>query len=235
QDTADAYVPDVEGRGVFMADAKTGDLLWWAGPSGSGADLQLAGLKSSIPSEVRVIDMDSDGLSDRMYVGDMGGRIFRFDIMNGQATSSLVKGGMIAALGAGELASPTLADNRKFFYAPDAALIVDGETKFINLAIGSGNQDHPLSTSTQDRLFSVRDWNIFNVPTTYPLVTTADVYDATDNLVAEGDNKEAEITEINGSDGWYIDLEDTVTGTNLGEKSLSEASTAQGNIFFTTF
>src|SRR5690606_14371729 len=99
QDSADIYTEDDEGRAVYMVDAKTGALLWWAGPTGSGADLILADLESSIPSEVRLIDMNTDGLADRMYVGDTGGRIFRFDIINGEDADDLVKGGMIAALG----------------------------------------------------------------------------------------------------------------------------------------
>lgn len=242
QDTADIYVDDSEGRAVYIADALTGDLIWWAGPSGSGANLELADLKSSIPAEVRVIDMDSDGFHDRMYASDVGGRIFRFDIINGQPAATLVKGGKIASLGAGDMATPTEIASRKFFYPPDAALIVDGTTRFINLAIGSGNQDHPLGKSTQDRLFSIRDPNVFNVPATYTqadgtVITESDLHDATDNLVAEGtaEQKEVALTQLADSDGWYIDLENVSTGAMEGEKSLSEATTLQGNIFFTTF
>ena len=34
----------------------------------------------SIPAGIRVLDIDQDGYADRMYVGDMGGRVWRFDI-----------------------------------------------------------------------------------------------------------------------------------------------------------
>lgn len=238
QDIADNYVPDEAGRAVFMADAETGELLWWAGPTGSGADLVLEDLENSIPSEVRVIDMNADGFADRMYVGDMGGRVFRFDIINGEDDmEEFVRGAMIAAVGAGELESPTTADNRKFFHPPDPALIVEGDLRFINIAIGSGNQDHPLGKVNQDRLFSIRDWSVDNVPAVYPVVTTADLYDATENLAQDGDEEEREaaIEAITESDGWYIDLVNTSSDANEGEKALAEAVTVQGKILFTTF
>src|SRR5690606_19522538 len=154
-------------RAVYIVDAATGERLWWAGPTGSGANLIIPEMESSIPSDVRVVDMNADGLADRMYVGDMGGRIFRFDIINGadpELNEQLVYGGMIAAVGAGELDDPATADNRKFFHPPDPALIVEGDLRFINIAIGSGNQDHPLGKVNQDRLFSIRDWNVDTVP-----------------------------------------------------------------------
>lgn len=239
QDVADNYVADDEGRAIFIVEALTGKKIWQAGPAGSGADLVIADMKNSIPSEIRVIDMNSDGLHDRMYVGDTGGRVFRFDIINGKAVADLVTGGKIASLGAGDMATPATLDNRKFFYAPDAALIVDGPTRYINLAIGSGNQNHPLGKVTQDRLFSVRDWHVYDIPTYDAdlVVETADLHDATDNLAEQGDasEKEVAIKDLADSDGWFIDLENPSAGTLEGEKSLSEASTIQGAIFYTTF
>lgn len=248
-DELTAYQDDDEGRAIFMVDATNGDLLWWAGPSGSGANLELASLQSSIPAEVRVIDMNSDGFHDRMYVGDMGGRLFRFDIINGNTVGQgLVDGGQIASLGAGDLAGATAEDNRKFFYPPDAALIVDGESSYISLAIGSGNQTEPLQLTTQDRFFVVRDPNVFNVPDAYTesdgtLITVnetapanSDLYNATENLAGQGSDAErsAAISAMDSRDGWYIDLV-SASGVNEGEKVLSEATTIQGTVFFTTF
>jgi len=242
QDGADIYLDDDEGRAIYMVDALTGAIIWRAGPTGSGANLELAAMESSIPAKIRVVDMNADGYSDRMYASDVGGRIFRFDILNGQPAASLVTGGMIASLGAGDDNTPTAANSRKFFYPPDAAIIVDGSRRFINLAIGSGNQDHPLGRATTDRLYSVRDWNVYNVPAAYTqedgtVITVDDLYDATDNLIQQGTDaqKSAAIETLNSKDGWYIDLENVSTGAIEGEKSLSEATTAQGRIFYTTF
>lgn len=241
QDDVDSYVADDEGRAVYIADATTGERIWWAGPTGSGADLELTHMTNAIPAAVRVVDMNNDDLSDRMYVGDLGGHLFRFDIINGQPVSTLVKGGAIASLGAADMATPTIEHNRRFFHTPDAALIVADNQKFINLAIGSGNQDHPLGKGTRDRLFSVRDWNVNGVPASYTesdgtLITTSDLHNATDNYVVEGNTgqKAAALDELNNGDGWYIDLVSS-GGVMEGEKSLAEAVTVQGNVLFTTF
>lgn len=233
QDSAHSYSEDSRGRAVFMVDARTGALIWRAGPSGSGANLVLADMKNSIPSEVRVIDVNADGLADRMYVGDTGGRIFRFDIINGQSGNDLVKGGVIASLGGAAEGASAELDNRKFFHAPDAALMIEDTRRWINIAIGSGNQSHPLGKMTQDRLYSLRDTNVYNVPETYEVITNDKLYDATDNLIGEGD-RAAELAKLEAKEGWYIDLESS-GGTLEGEKSLAESTTFQGNIYFTTF
>jgi len=65
---------DSYGNAIFIADALTGQEIWTA-EQGNFDDLVY-----SIPSDLRVLDIDSDGLTDRIYVGDMGGQLWRFDI-----------------------------------------------------------------------------------------------------------------------------------------------------------
>ncbi|HEX7048564.1 MAG TPA: PilC/PilY family type IV pilus protein [Gammaproteobacteria bacterium] len=236
QDSADIYQEDDEGRAIYIVDAISGNLIWWAGPAGSSANLVLGDLKNSIPAEVRVVDINSDGFDDRMYAADTGGRIFRFDILNGNDASSLVSGGKIASLGAAEMTTPTELETRKFFSPPDVALIVDEEHgNYINIAIGSGNRAHPLATGTQDSFFSIRDPNVTNIPGSYAYGITVDnLYDATENLIGQGSDPETEITALYNAKGWYIDLVSSA-GTPEGEKALAAATTFDGKIFFTTF
>ena len=104
-----------------MVDALTGELLWSAGPSGT--DLNNNRMVHSIPATVTVLDTDSDGFSDRMYVGDMGGQVWRFDITNGNARDSLVAGGVIASVGSHDEATHETINNRRFYNAPDVAAI----------------------------------------------------------------------------------------------------------------
>ena len=44
-----------------------------------------------------------------MYVGDMAGQLWRFDITNGNDAAGLVAGGVIASLGAKDEGTPTMA------------------------------------------------------------------------------------------------------------------------------
>ncbi len=124
QDAAGASSDDSMGRAIYMIDANNGTLLWWAANATDhpGADLALSDMTHSIPSNMRVIDMNSDGYHDRIYVGDTGSQVWRFDIDNwhNSGKSDLVSGGVIADLG-GSLA----ADNRRFYYAPSVSLVSD--------------------------------------------------------------------------------------------------------------
>ena len=97
------YTTDSSGNGVYMLELETGNLLWSAGIKDSGADWQHPFMNNSIPSDITVLDMNGDSFADRMYFGDMGGRMWRLDIWHGQPPASLVSGGLMATLGAGHL------------------------------------------------------------------------------------------------------------------------------------
>ena len=79
---------------------------------------------------VRMVDLNGDGLSDRMYTSDLGGQIWRFDIFGGNAPNgigpdALVTGGVIAQLGAEGLVTPTNVDTRRFYNTPDISIFND--------------------------------------------------------------------------------------------------------------
>ena len=126
-----AYNTDDVGNRIYMLDAVTGEQLWRAGPSTDGtAQLQIPTtlaaerqMNNSIPSDVRVIDLDGDQLADRMYVADTGARVWRFDIINGQTTDALVRGGVFASLGRAGGAGTDPTDARRFYYAPDVSMM----------------------------------------------------------------------------------------------------------------
>ena len=176
QETSTTPGPDSQGRAIYMVDALTGQRLWWAGYDDpalpSTPNLTFNTMTNSIAADVRVIDVDRNGLADRMYAADMGGRLWRFDINNGAAAGQpLVSGAMMAEFQkttASDVPS-TEAVNRRFFNEPDAALIVPtGKPSFMSVSIGSGNRSHPLNKVTQDRFYMVRDPNPLAKPAAYP-------------------------------------------------------------------
>ena len=104
---------------------KSGDLLWYAGPStDTNADLGHPTMLHSIPGDVRVFDLTGDGFADRMYAADMGGRVWRFDIHNGQTRDDLVTGGVFASLGNAHLGVHPNASTRRFYSAPDVSFLL---------------------------------------------------------------------------------------------------------------
>ncbi len=227
---------DSEGRAIFMVDAESGDLLWSAGP-GAGFNENLSAMLYSIPSEVRVIDMNYDGLADQMYVGDMGGQVWRFDIHNGAASADdLVSATVVADLAIADDAS----GNRKFYYAPDLVKVDTPGYPSLALLIGSGWRAHPLDTIVEDRFYMIRMNDIYGPPfdadndgnPDYPAsLDESDLYDATDNDVGEltGAAQAAAYADLTSSDGWFIRL------TDGGEKVLSRSTTINNQVFFTTY
>ncbi len=218
--------PDGVGAGVHVIDLLSGQTLWWAGNSSTTADLPLTTMTKSIPTRVKVIDINGDGFADRMYAADMGGQIWRFDIANGQPASALVAGGVIAQLGAEGLATPGPADTRRFYNSPDVAMFNDVKQnrRFISVSIGSGYRAHPLDLSATDRFYSLRDPNVFNS-------LTQQQYD---NLtpITEGD-----LVEVAGSVGATVTSSDAGWKLTLpaNQMVLAESITFNDEIFFVSF
>ncbi|MDH5325354.1 MAG: PilC/PilY family type IV pilus protein [Gammaproteobacteria bacterium] len=224
---------DTQGRAIFMVDAETGALVWSGGHAAGTFSQTFTDMNYSIPSDITVIDMNMDGLVDQMYVGDMGGQLWRFDINNGAAVDALVSGGVIAdfALNNTSPAVNDAANNRRFYYAPDVAKITSGANTFLSISIGSGYRAHPLNTTVQDRFYMLRSTDIYQKPATYTKVTDADMYNATQNLIGEstGTALTTEVAALGAAKGWYIDME------NSGEKVLAQSVTVNNQVLFTTF
>lgn len=231
--TSDGYAQDRYGNAIYIVDAKTGERLWWAS-SAADANLVIADMKNAIPSDVALVDADADGWSDRIYVGDMGGRLFRIDISETNATSLSATGGMIADLGASNVTDDTTTGgideavqaSRKFFYPPDVVVVENGSNDYIALALGSGARNHPSypsagDTAVQDAFFVLRDFNILNPPAGNDYnygITFDSLHDATTDDDVPDD-----------AEGWYIRM------THEGEKVLAGAITFNYQTLFTSF
>ena len=225
EDAQSYNASDTYGRGIFIVDAIRGTVLWRAGAStDTTANLRLTDMTHAIPSNVTVLDTDADGYSDRMYVGDMAGQLWRFDITNGNSAASLVAGGVIASLGSKAESTPSVANNRNFFTAPDVSkIVVPGGANYFNIAIGSGDRSLPKSNvTTQDRFYSIRDYQIA------PMSQSA--YNNYTKIL------DSNLTSVTGttapssidSRGWKLPLSST-------EKVLAPSITLSGVILFTTF
>jgi type IV pilus assembly protein PilY1 len=218
-------VADDIGRAIYIVDANTGEKLWQAGPAGSDngsdPDLIISTMTNSIPSDVRLLDSDLDGHTDRLYVGDMHGQIFRIDLQTTD-TGFSSSGVRLANLGGTDA-----ANDRRFYYTPDVVIAQQpGAEPYVSINIGSGYRAHPLNpasgTRVNDRFYSLRDPNVRSAaPSDFSAITNSDLFNATNDL----NNTAAEVEH-----GWYITL-----GNGSGEKVLSSSITLNGEIFFTTY
>ena len=73
----------------------------------------------SIPTDIASVDTDGDGKIDRLYVGDMGGQMWRFNIKD--SNPSNWSGKIIFKSNPGKDGTT----GRKIFYPPDVSLEKD--------------------------------------------------------------------------------------------------------------
>ena len=218
-----SQTPDNSGRGFFIVRAETGELLWSV--LGEGGTQTIADMDYSVPSDIRALDTNNDGLTDQLYFGDMGGQIWRFDFKQHHIASDgdLLQGGVIANL------SNSLAQNhRRFYYEPDIAVISHEGERFLSISIGSGWRAHPLNQVVEDRFYVLRYNNVLGTPDGYgksdPItglyspITEADLIDVTGDIDAEV-----------GPHGWYLDMPDS------GEKILGSSVTMNNQVIFASY
>jgi type IV pilus assembly protein PilY1 len=229
QDVPGPSVTDSVGRAIYMVDAVTGARLWWAANAADHptASLPLDQMTHSVPSDLRVADVNGDGYSDRIYFGDMGSKLWRIDIDNANTgASSFASGGVIADLG-----GDGAAGNRRFYYPPSITRITDEHLgAFLTISIGSGHRANPLGTDgkdNEDRFYMIRDANVLGPARdedgtpSYTAVTEKTLLDVTENL-------DPSTEDLAAHDGWMIRL-------NAREKSLAGALSADHRVFFTTY
>ncbi|MDJ0750526.1 MAG: PilC/PilY family type IV pilus protein [Woeseiaceae bacterium] len=218
---------DGVGAGVHVLDLVSGTTLWRAAhDSDAIANLKLKKMTRSIPTRIRVIDINGDGFADRMYAADLGGQLWRFDVMNGNPANSLVAGGVIAQLGAEGLTTPTAAETRRFYNTPDIAMFNDSRQnrRYISVSIGSGYRAHPLDLSATDRFYSIRDPNVFNA-------LDQDAYNSMSAIT------ESDLIEVSGQVGVTVTEKDAGWMLTLpaNQMVLADAATFNNEIFFVSF
>lgn len=237
---ADAGKGVGRGNAIYIVDPADGSRLWWASATGSGATLELANMNFSIPSDVAFLDANGDNETDRLYVGDMGGQLWRIDL--GATLRGDVNAGSTGArlMVATDGAAGTSTDNRKFFYPPDVAQITDSTFASVEdydmVTIGSGDREDPLNPTVHNHLYAVRDTLISGkIPGDFTPITVGDLYDATENKIQDGDDIEQvqALVDLRAKKGWYIDLID-VAGWK-GEKALAGSVILNGVVYYTTY
>jgi type IV pilus assembly protein PilY1 len=244
---------DPVGKGIYIVDAKTGALKWSLTPSSTASsNTVFPGIVDAIPSEIKTMDSDFDGFTDRLYAVDVGGNVWRVDMpgsdpMAGDSKWTVFK---LAELGG------TGVNDRRFFSAPTVArsffshvneteitnadgttetIILRNELPYDAVMVGSGNRSHPNETTTSDMLFLVQDRTIvtksFIEEIPDPIVLN-NLYDITSNPfgAASTDNEWIALElDLSGYLGWKFSL------ANSGEKSLSSSSVIGGVAYYTSF
>ncbi len=256
-DTAVRGATDSEGNALYVVNAKTGALIWSVSneatnPSAAG-HLSLNKMQYSIPAGVRVIDLqtsptgvlvvDSERLADQLFVGDMGGQVWRFYINNGSSGAGLITAGGTGSDGVFATAIPNNYSSldlegrqqnlRRFYNEPDVALLNKDGKLSLSVNIGSGWRGHPLRKEAYDRFYSFRTGNLTNSTGTEGTITESDLLDITSNFAPSVSQQVTlSLSDSREKGGWYFGFP---LGT--GEKVLTRALTAgaKNTVYFGTY
>jgi type IV pilus assembly protein PilY1 len=238
-------------KAIFMVALDSGTVLAKVAYDGTAQP----DMKFSIPSAPAVIDLNFDGFADVVYVGDLGGQIWKWDIKAvGQDTSSPADG-TVDNWPAGVFfrTNPiTVAGNdhyRSFFFPPVASF-VNGT---LTLAFGSGER-HDLShegdagAADENRFYVAKDYDPTGPDAFDVLLTDADLTDVTaldtDNILTDAGylfslaESEKFVTEITVFAGYVIvgsytpDSSADLCATSGGQSFLHIFNLATGQGFF---
>ncbi len=203
----DAGLPvsaDGMGRGIYMVDLFDGSLVWKYTAQDN------PDMTHCIPSDIAAVDTDGSGYTDRLYVGDTGGQMWRFDIA-----------GSVPGNWTGKMIFHDSGGGRKIFYPPDVVF----EQGFEMLFWGTGDRANPKDQSVINRIYALKDRDPLN-----PLTET-NLVDVTANLVQDGtDLEKAQVlADLKSAEGWYIELDE-----HAGEKIMAPSITYFGVVYLTT-
>jgi type IV pilus assembly protein PilY1 len=189
------YDTSGKGRGLFVVDIKTGDII-----------KDISGYGDAVTASPLVVDTNSDGYVDKIYIGDLGGKMYVANISN--KNPNLWTGKVLFVAPGAE------SGKHPIYYQPSVALDRKG-TPWV--FFGTGDRENPTENTTE-RFYAIKD----NDLGTYPrrIDDLVDVSTNPANFTPVPDNKY----------GWTIKL----TAANK-EKVLAKAVVFNGLVYFTTF
>lgn len=242
--------PDTMGRGLFIVDAEDGELLWSVTPNPNSANNMEADLDHSVAAQVTALDSNGDALTDRVYMADTGGNLWRVDLVGNALPDAQQDSWQITQLFAAN--GGTKATDRRFFNAPDIVRTTIAGERVDAVLLGSGDRTNPAEVddpndpanpAVDNQFYMIKDRQVlpyvaavdpdrcdedptydFRCDDYYPLDPNS-LYPVLDF----NPDDPQEVAALEARDGWALDL------TENGEKSLARSLTIAGRVYFTTF
>jgi len=209
------------GRAFFVIDIKTGYIIWQF--SYDNMDAKKSKKTHAVVASPAIVDINSDGYVDKVYIGDLGGQIWAYDVSfdaaNKKAESQWYDKTKILFQAPG-----AAAEKHMIYY--QAALGFD-KNRNLWVFVGTGDMEDPTDFSNpNERFYAIKDDGLGSDGLgTYPLSEKNDL---------------KEVTSINTftpdltKKGWYIKLYKDGDGHQL-EKVLAKPSLFNRLVYFTTY
>lgn len=202
------------GKVFFAVDIATGQTLWEYYQSTTADDRKY--MHYSIPASPLVLDLNLNGYIDRIYIGDVAGQVWRFDLSEATTLSSGQASNWTGKLFFAAVTPTTSAPSDGEYLPAQAIYSPINAAKDVNqnlwLYFGTGDRNHPNAATTPNRFYGVLD----------NTATTNGTY-LTENSLLDVTSSGGTITQ-----GWYFRLASY-------EKVLAAADIFNRVAFFTTF
>ncbi len=135
---------DTRGKGFFVVDLSNGSILW------SYTKANNSDMAYSLAASASIVDSDNDSFIDTVYIGDLGGNMWRFKFCSASSTSSCGttdwSGGMLYSVSSGEI--------RPIYTTPTAARDISGN---FWVYWGTGDKSDPTASNAQEKMYAVKD------------------------------------------------------------------------------
>jgi len=190
------------GKAFFVVDIKTGEIM----KQFSG----LSGMTHCFAAPPTAVDINMDGYIDKVYIGDMGGQMWVFDVSSDKVTDWT---GQIL------FRPPAQPSEKHMIYYQPAVAFDNYRVPWV--FFGTGNRENPNDyTNPPERFYAVKDDGLGD----YPRVegNLANVTAAPQNTFDVDPNKK----------GWYILLDKTAQSL---EKVLAKPTLFNRIVYFTTY
>jgi len=203
---------DKVGNAFFVIDIKTGGIIWQF--SYNSMDPQMQWMTYPLAAPPMAVDTNSDGYIDKVYIGDLGGQMWVFNVSFNALTNksnSLWTGQRLftAPIGPNE--------QHKIYYRAAVAFDTSGNPW---VYFGTGDIENPTgSANPPERFYAVKDDGLGNYP-------------RTETNLENVTNTNTFTPPQYPLEGWYILLQKS--GNSL-EKVLSSPSVFNHIVYFTTF
>ena len=192
------------GKAFFVIDIKTGDII----KEFSGIE----DMKYSFAAPPTSVDTNSDGYVDKIYIGDLGGQMWVFDVPFDEETKKSNSKWTGKVLFKDRFSQ---AERHPIYYQPAVAFDRYGNPW---VYFGTGDREHPNDLSTPaESFYAVKDNRVGNYP--------------------RGETDLLDVTSVNRfsptpKDGWYLRLEKS---SQKSEKVLAKPVIFNKSVYFTTY
>jgi type IV pilus assembly protein PilY1 len=198
---------NAHGKAFFALDLSNGSKLWEYFNDGTSDDRQY--MNFSLTENSTAVDLNNDGFVDRVYIGDTGGQLWKFDVSANATTSWAGKRLFTAAPSqANPPATGEFYPAQGFYGAP---VLAYDTSMHLWVFLGTGDRNHPNSTAS-NRFYGIKE--------------TTDMT----NGAALSESTLVDVTSTNGtaSGGWFFRLASS-------EKVLDPANVFNMDVLFSSF